>query len=80
MNFTVRDLVDNWPSDPKKIVLLEDGRSHLFFLLNSHINRSTQFVTIGSSAVPGFEAQAEKFILDMKEKGLTVTTCAAAFS
>ena len=35
---------------------------------------------IGSSPVPGFESQAEQFISDMKQKGLTIATCATAFS
>ena len=57
VNFTVRDLVDNWPQDAAslaKIVLLTDC----------------------ASPVPGFESLGEKFVADMRELGLTLTTSA----
>ncbi|KAF1782834.1 Leucine-rich repeat domain, L domain-like [Phytophthora cactorum] len=53
VNFTVRDLVDNWPVDRlSDLVILTDC----------------------SSAVAGFEAEAEQFLKDMAAKGLTLTT------
>lgn len=33
----------------------------------------------GMSSVPGFEADGDKFIEDMREMGLTITTCAEVF-
>ncbi|KAG6961996.1 hypothetical protein JG688_00008827 [Phytophthora aleatoria] len=53
VNFTVRDLVDNWPVDRLSDLVILTGCS---------------------SAVAGFEAEAEQFLKDMAAKGLTLTT------
>ncbi|KAL3777789.1 hypothetical protein ACHAWO_005816 [Cyclotella atomus] len=53
VNYTVRDIVENWPKDEmNKITLLSDC----------------------ASSVPGFEAASEKFVEDMTEVGVVVTT------
>eukprot|EP00527_Entomoneis_sp_CCMP2396_P009822 CAMPEP_0198136578 /NCGR_PEP_ID=MMETSP1443-20131203/220_1 /TAXON_ID=186043 /ORGANISM="Entomoneis sp., Strain CCMP2396" /LENGTH=292 /DNA_ID=CAMNT_0043797825 /DNA_START=74 /DNA_END=949 /DNA_ORIENTATION=- len=53
VNYTVRDLVQHWPSDKTSQVTI---------------------LTDCASAVPGFEAAAETFLKDMKEKGVMLST------
>ena len=56
VNYTMRDLADNWKGELNALVLLDDC----------------------CTAVPGFEADGEKFVADMKDKGCTICPVAEA--
>jgi len=58
VNYTLRDIVDNWPQDKRKNITL---------------------LTDCGSAVPGFEAAAEQFQVDMKAAGVRLATASEAF-
>jgi len=58
VNFTVRDILKQWRSNPAKICVLTDC----------------------TSPVAGFEDQANQFLKDMKDAGVTVTTSAEVMS
>ena len=55
VNYTMRDLADNWKGDMAALTLLSDC----------------------TTAVPGFEADADKFLADMTALGCTVSPVAA---
>jgi nicotinamidase/pyrazinamidase len=54
VNYTMRDILENWKSDPSKLILLDDC----------------------TTAVPGFESDAEKFVSAMKEASCQVVNAA----
>jgi len=55
VNYSMRDLLNNWEGDPAALTLLEDC----------------------TTAVPGFEADADRFVQDMVQGGCTITTLTA---
>ena len=82
VNYTVRDLVEQWPAERRAQVASRPPALAGMKLRPSRLPPrplplpQIVVLTDGASAVVGFEAAAEEFLKDMAAQGCTLCTCA----